>query len=207
MSCSPFDLRDYFLKELPDAEARQVESHVKGCPGCQEELQQLRLTEAALLTLRDEELPQRIAFVSDKVFEPSPLRRWLAAFWGSTARLGFASAAMLSVALIVSALLRPAPAPAPQAVAQVQTRIAPVQMDAEISRHVKDAVVAAVAESEARQAGRTAQLLAAAEKRYEVDRQGLLLAMDEQYQVMRNRMNRLIIAANDMGASRGGVNK
>ena len=28
MSCSPFDLRDYFLKELPDSEQRQVESHV-----------------------------------------------------------------------------------------------------------------------------------------------------------------------------------
>jgi hypothetical protein len=58
----------------------------------------------------EEEIPQRIAFVSDKIFEPSPWRRWLAAFWNSGARLGFASAAMLSASLVLFAL-RPAPAP------------------------------------------------------------------------------------------------
>src|ERR1043166_5101819 len=100
MSCSPFDLRDYFLRELPDPQQRQVEAHVKSCQTCREEIDRLNLTEAALLSLRDEEIPQRIAFVSDKIFEPSPLRRWLAGFWGSAARLGFASAAMLSAALV-----------------------------------------------------------------------------------------------------------
>ena len=67
-------------------------------------MDRLRVTQTALFSLRDEEIPQRIAFVSDKVFEPSPWRRWLSAFWGSSARLGFASAAMLSTALVVSAL-------------------------------------------------------------------------------------------------------
>ena len=109
MSCSPFDLRDYFLKELTDPQQRQVEAHVKDCPACREELERLRLTEAALFSLREEEIPQRIAFVSDPVFEPSGWRRWWAAFWGSSARLGFASAAMLSVAILVSALTRPVP--------------------------------------------------------------------------------------------------
>ena len=50
--------------------------------------------------------------VSDKIFEPSPWRRWLAAFWNSGARLGFVSAAMLSASLVLFAL-KPAPAPAP----------------------------------------------------------------------------------------------
>ena len=44
MSCSPFDLRDYFLKELTDPQQRQVESHVKTCLPCREELDQLRWT-------------------------------------------------------------------------------------------------------------------------------------------------------------------
>jgi anti-sigma factor RsiW len=101
MSCSPFDLRDYFLKELPEPEGKQVELHVKTCGACREELERLRMTEAALVSLRDEEMPQRLAFVSDKIFEPSPARRAWAAFWGSSARLGFASAAMLSAALVV----------------------------------------------------------------------------------------------------------
>jgi hypothetical protein len=29
MSCSPFDLRDYYLKELTDPQQRQVEAHVR----------------------------------------------------------------------------------------------------------------------------------------------------------------------------------
>jgi anti-sigma factor RsiW len=104
MSCSPFDLRDYFLKELPEPERKQVEVHTRTCDACQEELERLRLTGAALLSLSDEEIPQRLAFVSDKVFEPAPWRRAWSAFWGSAARLGFASAAMLSVALIFFAV-------------------------------------------------------------------------------------------------------
>ena len=97
MSCSPFDLRDYLLQELAGPQQRrQVEAHVKTCAPCREELDRLRITEAALRCMVEEEIPQRIAFVSDKIFEPSPWRRWLAAFWNSGARLGFASAAMLS---------------------------------------------------------------------------------------------------------------
>jgi len=111
MSCSPFDLRDYFLNELPDAARREVDAHVKSCSACREEMERLRLTETALFALRDEEIPQRIAFVSDPVFERSPWRRWFDAFWGSAARLGFASAAMLSTAILVFAFTRPAPAP------------------------------------------------------------------------------------------------
>src|SRR5262249_4740031 len=111
MSCSPFDLRDYFLNELSDTERRQVDAHVKTCMACREEVDRLRLTETALFSMRDEEIPQRIAFVSDPVFQRSPWRRWFDAFWGSAARLGFASAAMLSTAILVYAFSRPAPAP------------------------------------------------------------------------------------------------
>ena len=76
MNCSPFDLKDYFLQELPNPQRREVEGHLTRCPACREELDRLHLTQAALFSLRDEEIPQRIAFVSDKVFEPSPWRRW-----------------------------------------------------------------------------------------------------------------------------------
>src|SRR5437764_220487 len=142
MSCSPFDLKDYFLKELADPQRRQVEAHVKSCEPCREELDRLQLTESALFSLRDEEIPQRIAFVSDPIFEPSPWRRFLTDFWGSTARLGFASAAMLSAALVVFALYRPAPAPvvqiAPASVAAVSSQMAPPQADI---RAVVDAAV------------------------------------------------------------------
>lgn len=154
MSCSPFDLKDYFLQELADPQRRQVEAHVKSCQSCREELDRLRLTEAALFALREEEIPQRIAFVSDPVFEPSPWRRALSAFWNSGARLGFASAAMLSAALVVFALHRPAPAPvvnvAPAAVQTVASS-APAMTEAEIQARIDAAVAKAVSGVEARQ--------------------------------------------------------
>jgi hypothetical protein len=154
MSCSPFDLRDYLLQELSDPhQQRQVEAHVKTCGPCREELDRLRITQAALLCMAEEEIPQRIAFVSDKIFEPSPWRRWLAAFWNSGARLGFASAAMLSASLVVFALrpvpapvlsvMRPAaveaPAPAPVTVTQ-----ASAVSEAEIQQRIQAAVDEAV---------------------------------------------------------------
>jgi hypothetical protein len=158
MSCSPFDLRDFFLKELTDPQQRQVESHVRICAPCREELDRLRLTEAALFSLREEEIPQRIAFVSDPVFEPSPWRRWLAAFWGSGARLGFASAAMLSAALVVFALHRPAQGPVVQfAPAGVQTvaTVPPSQLQGLID----GAVAKAVGQVQVQQAAETRQLI------------------------------------------------
>lgn len=108
MSCSPFDLKDYFFEELDGAERKQVEAHVTGCRACREELKRLRLTGTTLLSLREEEIPRRIAFVSDQIFEPSPWRRWWSGFWNTPARLGFGSAALLSAALVVFALTRPA---------------------------------------------------------------------------------------------------
>jgi anti-sigma factor RsiW len=157
MSCSPFDLKDYFLKELPDANRRPVEDHLRTCPACQEELDRLRLTEAALFALRDEEVPQRIGFVSDEVFEPARWRRWWGAFWGSAARLGFASAAMLSIAILVHAFVRPAPLAQlasfpPAAVASISP--------AEVQSLIQTAVSRSVRESEARQAEKTQKLVA-----------------------------------------------
>jgi anti-sigma factor RsiW len=172
MSCSPFDLRDYFLKELPESEQRQVEAHVRNCQPCLEEMDRLRLTEAALFALREEEIPQRIGFVSDQVFEPSPWRRWWAALWGSTARLAFASAAMLSIAILVAALhpvgqqiaVRPGP---PQIVKAIS--------DTEIQSRIDIAVAKAVAQVDARQTEKTKQLVA----ELEGTRQRLLWAASE----------------------------
>ncbi|SPE38025.1 putative transmembrane anti-sigma factor [Candidatus Sulfopaludibacter sp. SbA3] len=188
MSCSPFDLRDYFLKELAEEQRREVEAHAKVCPQCQEELDRLRLTEAALFTLRDEEIPQRIAFVSDKVFEPSPWRRWLAAFWGSTARLGFVSAAMLSVALIVFAATRPA------------------STNAEIERRVQAAALQAAQAIEARYAAKTEQLVKAIRQRDMDERKMMMASYDVQATYLQHKLTasqldnlKLINAVNSPG--------
>jgi anti-sigma factor RsiW len=164
MSCSPFDLQDYFFGELPERERREVAVHSKTCVACREALQRLESTRASLLSVRDEEIPQRIGFVSDRVYEPSMLLRWWRAFWGSGPRLGFASAAMLSAAIVVFALHRPAAPPTAPTV-----DVAKLQSD--FSRQLNEAVTKAVADSEARYAQRTAELLASTTRRFEAQRE------------------------------------
>ena len=162
MSCSPFDLRDYFLKELTDPQRHQVEAHVQDCSGCREELDRLRLTEAALCSWREEEIPQRIGFVSDPVFQ----RSWWAAFWGSSARLGFASAAVLSVAILVLGLTHRAPA-----VFSLQT----VYSRAEVDRRIQAAVSAA----ESRQERKTTQLVHDLVERADSEHKSRLIAENQ----------------------------
>ncbi len=198
MNCSPFDLRDYFLKELPAAGAREVEGHLRGCAPCREELDRLRIAEAALLALRDEEIPKRIAFVSDKVFEPSGWRRWCGAFWNSAPRLGFASAAMLSGALLFLALYGgPARTGKAPAVAVV-TPVAAVQpaaiTEAEITARIQAAVESAMRQSEARQTGKTQQLVADFLRREQDDRKQLVLA-DETIRWLERRNSSLNMLA------------
>lgn len=95
MSCCPFDLGDYFFGELGHSERGQVEAHLQSCMGCREELERLRGTQQALLRLKDEEIPRRIAFVSDKVFEPSRAARW----WAALPKMALAAGLMLLVFL------------------------------------------------------------------------------------------------------------
>lgn len=102
-----FDLRDYYFDGLSPNDAARVEQHVKSCAPCAAELEQLRLTALALRALPDEEIPRRIAFVSDKVFEPSPVARWVQWFWLSGARMGSAAAMLLAGAILIHAF-RPA---------------------------------------------------------------------------------------------------
>jgi len=168
MSCSPFDLRDYFLQELPASERQQVDAHVKACVSCREKLDRLQLTQAALFTLRDEEIPQRIAFVSDPIFEPSPVRRWFHSFWGSAARLGFASALTLSAAIFYFAATRPAPAPGrPEVSTMASGAPSSVPTPEQVQLQIQQAVAKAVADVETRQAAANKQLVAGFERRIE----------------------------------------
>jgi len=177
MSCKLEDRRpdwkSYALGEL-DARARQAaENHVAACAECQDELAGLRVTLDAMATLREEELPRRIAFVSDKVFEP----RWYEKLIQAFLRPSFAAAALIAAAILVHAFVRPASAPASapsQAVAQVDTSAIEARVTAEVTARlqgemaaaVNNAVTKAVAETEKRDDQRTAALLSASERRY-----------------------------------------
>jgi anti-sigma factor RsiW len=198
MSCSPFDLRDYFFGELAEPERRQLELHVRSCSGCHEDLDRLRITHSTMLALRDEEVPQRIGFVSDKVFEPSLVRRLWLAFWGSSGRLGFASAAMLSVALVVFSFYRPAGAAPPMAAAQVDTS----KIEAQVADRVGAAVEKAVAESEARQARKMAEVLAATERRFQERRKADMDNVADELSYLKKQYGVMVLTSNEYGGAR-----
>ena len=122
MTCESLDWKAYTLGELSTTERRSAESHAATCPACREELATLRLTLEALSTLREEEIPRRIAFVSDQVFE----RRW----WQQLLNPTFAAACVVAAAILVHAFAGPAGG-APQQ-AQVDAAVARAVADLEV---------------------------------------------------------------------------
>lgn len=185
MSCSPFDLKDYLFGELSQQDARTLETHIAGCGHCRSELERLQLTNAALASLRDEELPRRIAFVSDKVFEPS----WWQRFWQSGPRLGFASAAMLSLAILTHAVaVRPSAAP-PPAVASVDAAVVDARVEAEVAKRLPVAVQQAVAQIAQTQEQKLAQIVEASEKRLSFERKADLATIGENFDVISKKLN------------------
>jgi anti-sigma factor RsiW len=193
MSCAPFDLRDFVLGELPANAGQAVEQHAAGCAACRLELERLRATETALFALREEEPPRRIAFVSDKVFEPS----WWQRFWQSGPKLGFASAAMLSAAILTYTFFQPAPvAPAPV----VDNAVIAERVEAELTHRLPAAVASAIADLEAQQQERLVKAVAEVEKKNEFQRRADLVAVEANFHVLRQQMNRMYVASSELGA-------
>ena len=188
MSCSEVDVKGYFLEELSPGEMEDVERHLPGCQECREELARLETTHSALLTIRDEEIPQRIAFVSDKVFEPN----WWQRLWQSAPKLGFASAAMLSAAIFVHAYTRPAPVN--QTVGLDQAAVQQI-VEREVTQRLDTAVTRAVAAAEAKNEEKTAELLQAAEKRFDLQRREDMLYVQESFDYLRKQVNVVQLAA------------
>jgi hypothetical protein len=166
-------LRDYAFDELPAGERPGMEQHIAVCHDCAAELDQLRVTTAVLRVLPDREIPQRIAFVSDKVFQPSPLARLFGGFWNSASRLGFASACVLALALVVSAYVRPAPVASHEVRTIVQTPDVSKQIDA------------AVAQAIAKIRQEDTQMLAASDVKHEKQQRMLMEAIT----VLQDRRN------------------
>jgi anti-sigma factor RsiW len=117
MKCEGYDWKAYAFGELTAKERREAEGHAATCEGCRGELAQVRLTVDTLAALREEEVPRRIAFVSDKVFEP----RW----WETFLRPTFAAACVLAAAIVAHGYMtRPPEVDAAAIQAQVNQAVA-----------------------------------------------------------------------------------
>lgn len=194
--CNRIDeVRDFVLNELDVAARPAVKKHLQECAECAAEADQLQLTTAALRILPDREIPQRIAFVSDKVFEPK--QSWLGAVWNSGPRLGFASACVLAVGLVAYGY-RPIPTAQPQAVQQTASLSA-----TEITKQVDTAVSRAVAEVRAEDVKLTRAALAEADVRHEREHQALMVSMEENLTVLQKRYSTLTMLASSDAARYG----
>ena len=177
MTCAPFDLKDYLFGELNAAEKESVERHLLACAACHEELAALNATRSTLLCIGEEEPVRRIAFVSDKVFEP----RWWQKLFASGSQLGFASAAMLALAIVFHAVHTPAAAPAVAVSgtpAVAQASMDQRAIEAEIAKRVAVAVEKASLDMEARQTEKLRQVIAESDRRHEMDLKTVAEAWD-----------------------------
>lgn len=180
-------VRDYAFDELAETERRAMEQHLTQCQDCAAELDQVRLTTAALRVLPEQEVPRRIAFVSDKIFE----RGFLSGIWNSAARLGFVSACVLAVGLSYAAYHRPAEArPVLQA-----TEISKAAIDEAVSR----AVALAVDKAHAEDVRLTQAALDAVDSKYAQKQTSLMLAMQDYMDVQSRRTQKLVLSSYGAG--------
>ena len=187
------ELHDYFFGEIDAAAQAALEQRLADSPALREDLRRLEMTTTALRSLPGEEPPQRIAFVSDKVFQPS---------WGARVRGWMASAgpvlasAALSGLVVFTVMDRRAPiAPAIKTIEVVK---APSQNAGEVRALIASAVSAA----EARSVEKTRALLAEADRRHDLERKQLLLDVQDTVTYMQKKMNVMQVASADFGAAR-----
>lgn len=140
-----------------------------------EERERLDATLAVLRSVPDEEVPRRISFVSDKVFEP----KW----WQRFPVWGMASVAMLSAAVLAHGYVsRPV----------IYQTVNPAPM----------AAVAPVADTKALEAQFNKRLDAEIKKvsteydhRLEFERRAIMLAVEDNFNLMRKQMNIMVRAS------------
>ncbi|MCC6537410.1 MAG: zf-HC2 domain-containing protein [Bryobacterales bacterium] len=187
---SEVDLIAYQLGEATAAERRAVEVHIRSCEECAGELARLGVTQAALLSVREEEPPRRIAFVSDKVFEPT----WYQRLWQPMPAWALGAASLIAGAIVFHAMWAPGTVVAPTHMTQTPARRAlPEAVNGTMMEaRIKTMVQQAVADVEKRSEQRTRTLLAEAEKRHEMDRTEMLGVMNANYEELSKRYKNLL---------------
>jgi len=191
MECHEFDFRGYVLGELPAVEAAECERHCGACEKCRQELGRWQATLAAVQSLPQVEPPRRIVFVSDPIL-PEP---WWRRMWKAGPQLGFASAAMLSLAIVTHGVLaRPPAATAPAPQAGIEARIE-AAAQREVERRVQAEVRPVVAQMERQWNEREKLDLANYEQRAEKKRETDLQAIHYAFEAYDKRLNFILLSA------------
>ena len=175
MDHSQIDLNAYALGEGTPAERAAAAAYLAQSSEAALEFERLQLTLTALGSLRDEEMPRRIAFVSD----------WQR-FWNSGPRLAFGGAAMLACAITAHGfLMRPVVQPVVQASAQIS--------QADVDAAVEKAVQAVEARTESRVRQEVSLAVNKTEKRFTQEIQMMAASFQENDTLLRKQMNRMYV--------------
>jgi hypothetical protein len=209
MSCTLHDQKPdwkaYSLGELDPAARREAEIHAGACAECHEELAGLRLTLDALATLREEEVPRRIAFVSDKVFEPRWWQSILRPSFAASFAASFAVGGLIAAAILAHGFVRP-PAPAQidmavlekQMEQQIEKEVA-ARVEGQVAERIHEAVTQAVAQTEQREEQKTATVLAATEKRYTEQRRADFATAAANYDMLFKQVTKMYAVNTGVG--------
>ncbi|MBI3682410.1 MAG: hypothetical protein HY235_18680 [Acidobacteria bacterium] len=188
------DLEAYVLGELAEPERKRMEQYLAANGEAAAEVERLRLVISAVKRLPEEEPPRRIAFVSDKVFEP----RWYHALWSSWPRAAFASSLALAAAIVAHGVIA-----TPPPVASIPSQQIAAQVEAGMAKRVDAAVARMRAEADSKSATLVAGALAEAEKKFALERQADRLAVEAGFELLRKQMNRMVyLASNQTGGER-----
>ena len=160
------------------------------------EFQRLDVTRTAMQSVPEAEVPRRISFVSDKVFEPSLWQR----FWQSGPKVGFASAAIIFAGFLVNALTVPAPV-AQQS--KVDYSVIDAKVKEEVARRLPVAVAQAVSAAHEADSTRLAVAVATVEKKYQGQRQEDMAAMQATLDVWQRKLSRMYLASYEGGPVAG----
>jgi len=190
------DLNAYVLGETPETDRQPIETYLAGNAAAALEVERLEATLAALRQVPDEEPVRRIAFVSDKVFEPS----WWQRLWRPTA-VALTSAAMLSAAIVTHGMLaRPAQVPVAQTAAIPQQDIVR-QVDSAVTARLDTAVAKAVQQVRTQADAEKQQLVAVAlrqaEEKFALERQADRAAVESTIDTLRKQIVRAAYLASN----------
>ena len=190
MENSPIDLNAYALGEATPAERDAAAVLLAQSFEAREDFERLQLTLAALNGIREEEMPRRIAFVSDPVFEPA----WWQRFFSSAPKLGFAGASLLAAAITAHGfLLRPVPQPVALPIAAISQADVDAAVGAAVAKAVSTAVQTVDARADARVHQQVQVALSDAEKRFSNERQMMAVSFEENLSILRKQMNRMYV--------------
>jgi anti-sigma factor RsiW len=93
-------LTEYLLEESSAREREEMDRHLRSCDSCSQEMAELKQTMALLVRGEaSEEIPRRIRLAAE------PTSRW-GAFWRYPARMAFAGAGLLCLAVALLSLFR-----------------------------------------------------------------------------------------------------